>query len=206
MKFNITIFSDYIWPFCYIGKGIVEELKKEFNMEDTWLPLEIHPDTPPEGKNLTSMFPKATLAAMTSNLKAYGKSYGLEFNNLLLLSNSHISLLAGEFAKEKNKFHEYHEAAFRAYFTDNKDIGNINVLEEIFKALDLDIAEFKAAITEGLYEDALENTQREASMNHIQSTPTFIVNNKYAIVGAQPLESFREALLRIEKDAAAKYH
>ena len=35
MKHKLIIFSDYTWPFCYIGKGIVDELKKEYTIEQT---------------------------------------------------------------------------------------------------------------------------------------------------------------------------
>lgn len=50
MKYRFNIYSDYIWPFCYICKGIVGQLKKKFDIEDEWLPLEIHPEAPKEGK------------------------------------------------------------------------------------------------------------------------------------------------------------
>lgn len=201
MKYNMTIFSDYIWPFCYIGKGIVDELKKEFDIEDTWLPLEIHPDTPEEGKELTAMFPKSRLEAMTTNLKNYGSQFGLVFNQLNLLSNSHLSLLAGEFARDNGKFHQYHETAFKAYFTYGKDIGKVEVIYNILEELGLDINSFSSEVKAGTYEGKLQETSESAQLNGINSTPTFIINNKYAVVGAQPVEAFKKALLEMENES-----
>ena len=200
MKYNMTIFSDYIWPFCYIGKGIVDQLKKEFDIEDNWLPFEIHPDTPLEGKKLTAMFPKDRLAAMTANLKAYGSQFGLKFNQLEVLSSSHLSLIAGEFARDHGKFHEYHSAVFRAYFTDGEDIGKIEVINRILEALNLDVNEFMVAAKDGIYENRLEQATGAAHENQINRTPTFIINSKYVIVGAQPVESFRKALLEMAEE------
>lgn len=146
------------------------------------------------------MFPKDRLAAMSANLKNYGSQFGLKFNQLDLLSNSHHSLLAGEFARDEGKFHEYHEAVFKAYFTDGKDIGNTEVITEILNELGLDTKKFEDALKQGLYEDRLEQANRAAHENEINSTPTFIINNKYAVIGAQPVESFRRALLDMEQD------
>jgi predicted DsbA family dithiol-disulfide isomerase len=145
------------------------------------------------------MFPKDRLAAMTANLRTYGSQFGLQFNNLEVLSNSHLSLIAGEFAKDHGKFHEYHEAVFKAYFTNGEDIGKVEVINRLLEELNLDVKEFMVAAKEGTYEDRLKQTTGSAHENQINSTPTFIVNDKYAIVGAQPVESFRKALLEMKE-------
>lgn len=153
-----------------------------------------------EGKKLTDMFPKDRLAAMSLNLKSYGAQFGLQFNQLEVLSNSHLSLLAGEFARDNGKFHEYHEAIFKAYFTEGEDIGKVDVVNNILDELALDKDKFMAAVKDGLYEDRLEQAGNAAHINQINSTPTFIINNKYAMVGAQPVESFRKALLDMQQE------
>jgi predicted DsbA family dithiol-disulfide isomerase len=145
------------------------------------------------------MFPKDRLAAMTANLRTYGSQFGLQFNNLEVLSSSHLSLIAGEFARDHGKFHEYHEAVFKAYFTEGEDIGKVEVISKILQKLNLEVNEFMSASKEGTYEYRLEQATSAAHINQINSTPTFIINDKYAVVGAQPLESFRKALLDMEK-------
>lgn len=130
-----------------------------------------------------------------------GKPYGIEFNVNSILSNSFMSLAAGEYAKEKGKFHEYHEKIFRAYFTKEKDIGRIEVIMSIADECGLDMDELKKRLEEGVYDNIIRDTQKKAHTYGINSAPTFILDDKMAIVGAQPLESFREALLEIEKEA-----
>lgn len=199
MKHKFLIFSDYIWPFCYIGKGIVDKLKEEFDIEDEWLPLEIHPDTPREGMELSKRFPADSLNKMLNNLKATGKLYEIEFNEYKILSNSHFSLAAGEYAKEKGKFQVFHSELFHSYFTLGKDIGDINVLCSIAKTIELDSEDLLKRLKDGYYDKILSDVLKEAHDYEINSTPTFIIDEKYAIVGAQGIEHFREALINIEK-------
>lgn len=175
-------------------------MKEEFDIEDEWLPLEIHPDTPKEGMELTKRFPAASLNKMLLNLKAMGKQYGIEFNEYNILSNSHFALAGGEYAKEKGKFHEFHEELFHNYFTLKKDIGDIDVLSSIAKSIGLDSEDLIIKLNEGYYDNILSEVSKEAHDYEINSTPTFIIDEKHAIVGAQGIEHFREALLKIEKE------
>jgi predicted DsbA family dithiol-disulfide isomerase len=138
---------------------------------------------------------------MFANLSNMRRFYGIDFKGNELLSNSHLALVAGEFAKEKEKFEEFHEAIFHIYFSEGKDIGDINVLSSIAKNLGLNQEEMLGKLKDGAYDDLLKTAQDSVHEYNIASTPTptFIINNKYAIVGDQPIEAFREALLDMEK-------
>lgn len=59
---KILVFSDYACPFCYVGKGIIDELKKEFEIEDEWMPFELHPEIPQEGKKVSELFPGTSVS------------------------------------------------------------------------------------------------------------------------------------------------
>lgn len=136
---------------------------------------------------------------MYANLKNAGRLYNIEFKGNELLSNSHLALAAGEYAKAKGKFEEFHEKIFHAYFTEGKDIGNINVLSSIAEDIGLDQEEMLQILEGGAYDNVLHHTQDIAHRYDIGSTPTFIIDDKYAIVGAQAIESFKRVLLDIEK-------
>ena len=118
MSINIKIFSDYIWPFCYIGKGIVDELKKEFYIKDDWLAFEIHPETPEKGVLLTEHLPHIDWDEMYINLRRSGARFGITFSDVTVLSNSRMSLEAGEFARDHGMFDKFHEQIFYQYFTE----------------------------------------------------------------------------------------
>lgn len=196
MNHKILIFSDYAWPFCYVGKGIVDELKKEFNIEDDWLPFELHPEVPKEGKKVSEFFLGVSVKDMFANINYTGNKYGVSFSGADLMSNTHMALIATEYAKEKGKFHEFHDKVFYAYFTEGKNIGDIEILTNIAKSIGLDADEMIKIIEDGYYVNKLNEAKNLAKQYEVNSTPTFIINNKYVIVGAQPIDSFKEALLK----------
>ena len=50
--FNLTIYSDYVCPWCYVGQGTVAKLTEEYPVTVDWRPFYLRPDTPPEGMDL----------------------------------------------------------------------------------------------------------------------------------------------------------
>lgn len=177
--------------------GLVDKLKQEFDLSVEWLGFEIHPETPPEGMPLVKLFPRADVEGMTRRLNSMGAPYGLAFRKIVNISSSRLSLEAGEFAKAQGRFEEFHSAIFNAYFSQGKDIGSVDVLKQTGKEAGLDTAALGKALQTGAYRQAREEAKAEAARLGITAAPTFIFNGKDRIVGAQPLEVFRERLKAI---------
>jgi predicted DsbA family dithiol-disulfide isomerase len=174
--------------------GLVDKLKQEFDLTVEWLPFEIHPETPPNGMPLVKMFPRADVESMTRRLNSMGAPFGLAFRKIVNISNSRLSLEAGEFAKEHGRFDEFHNDIFKAYFSQGKDIGNVAVLKQIGKDAGLDAIALGKALETGKYRQVREEAKEEAAHLGITAAPTFIFNGKDRIVGAQSPEVFRELL------------
>jgi len=192
----IKIFSDYIWPFCYIGKGIVDTLKKEFPVADEWVSFEIHPETPPEGVPLAMRLPDVDWDGMYENLRRTGSPYQIMFGTVTLLANSRLALEASEFAREQGKYDSFSEKVFHAYFTEARDIGRRDVVMELAGAAGLDVEALQDALLQGRYAQRLREANEEGRCYRITGVPTFIINEKHMIVGAQPLEVFRDTIKR----------
>lgn len=174
--------------------GIVEELKKEYTIEDEWFGLEIHPETPIQGVNLNNRFGASNLKSMKESLIFSGKEYGIEFGNLNFMPNSHSALESAEYARSVGKFEAYHKALMDAYFKDGRDIGKIDVLIELARKIDMDDKELYDAIKERRFETKLISDANRAHGMGINSTPVFIINDEYMIIGAQHIDIFRETL------------
>lgn len=168
------------------------------------MPMEIHPDTPGEGLLLSEKFKGMDTEGMFANLRRSGAPYGIDFGSLKVLSNSRKALEAGEFARDHGKFEEFHELIFHAYFTETRDIGEVELLVELAQKAGLDTDELRAALEDGRYMPRLESTLEMAHHYGINSTPTFVINNKYALVGAQPLDRMRAALRQIAAEEQAE--
>jgi predicted DsbA family dithiol-disulfide isomerase len=179
--------------------GLVDKLKQEFDLHVEWLGFEIHPDTPREGMLLTALFPHADVDGMTQNLQTRGAPFGLSFEKIVILSNSRLSLEALEFAKEHDRFDLFLRTLFESYFSQRKDIGNLDVLTLIGKQAGLDAGAMREALLRGTYRPVIESVRREATRLGVTAAPTFIINDQDRVVGAQPLAIFRDRLQRFTK-------
>jgi len=110
-----------------------------------------------------------------------------------LLSNSHLALLAGEFARGQGKFPEYHGAVFRAYFQEGQDIGSRPVLDGLLKALGLDPAGLEAYLAQGDGEKVLGTNRHEALHRGISGVPTFLIG-AFQIEGVQAYPVLKRAI------------
>ena len=133
------------------------------------------------------------------NLRRSGAPYGITFGDVKLLSNSRLSLEAGEYARDHGRFDEFHEKVFHEYFTEVKDIGRMDVIMDAARAAGLDTEGLTAALQEGRYHERLRKAQQESQRQEITGVPTFIIDERYKIVGAQPLEVFRDTLCSLGK-------
>ena len=174
--------------------GLVDRLKREFALQVEWLGFEIHPETPSEGMPLMKMFPRADIESMTKRLNSMGAPFGLTFLKIVNISNSRLSLEAGEFAKEQGRFEQFHHLVFQAYFSQGKDIGSIEVLKQLGKEAGLDADALEKTLETGKYLRILKEAKGEAARLGITAAPTFLFNEKDRIVGAQSIEVFRELL------------
>ena len=131
--------------------------------------------------------------------RTYG-SLGVRFGDLSRLSNSRMSLEACEYARDAGRFDSFHDRIFRAYFTETRDIGDLDVLVELARGEGLDTNDLRGALQEGRYASRLDEAHSEGRRLGINAVPTFIINGKYTIVGAQSLDFFRERFREIQAD------
>ncbi len=192
---RVTVYSDYICPFCLIGKERADRLEKSFGVEVEWKGLEIHPETPPGGGDLASLgFDEDRVAALRSRVLEMGQEAGLKLEFGSRISNSRLALQVAEFAKEKGRFKEYHDAVFRAYWQESKDIGDREQLLALAAQAGMDIQELESYLESDRAATCLQQYLEEAVKYGVSGVPTFIIGNK-VVVGAQPYEVL-EGILR----------
>ncbi len=138
-------------------------------------------------------------AAFFRQLDQRGQKMGVRFGPQPLMSNSRMAMQGGEFAKDHGKYDAYHEAVFRSFFTDCKDIGDRSVILEIARGIGLDAAALDAALEDNTYLHRLQATTRAAKASGFSAAPTFVIDGYGAISGAQPIEQFRTILRGVEK-------
>ena len=156
--------------------------------------MEIHPDTPPRGRPLAELFRQEDIDRMMGHLRTMGAQFGIAFADRPFLSNSRPALIAAEFARDHDRFQQVHEAIFAAYFSQGLDIGNLDILADILRTAGLDPESFRSAVADGTYTNRLQQAQQDAAAAGVTGVPTFVLAGSRTVVGAQPLDVFRQAL------------
>jgi len=158
---------------------------------------ELHPDTPPKGTRLSDRLPGTDLEALYAPLRARGEELGLVFNPVETLPNSRLALESAEYARDRGCFAEFHDHMFRAYFTQGRDIGRFHVVADIARQCGLDPDAVRTVLESKIYAPRLAAAREEGRAYGLKGIPLFIVNERFSIVGAQPLERFRGMLSSI---------
>lgn len=146
---------------------------------------------------LDEYFPGMNTDLFFEEINQRAKRYGLFFGPQEVMSNSRLALMGGEFAKENGRYHQYHEAVFKAYFTDCKNIGEMDVLLEAARESGLDEQTFKEALEQGVYLDKLKETTQSARDNWVNAAPTFVIEGHGNVTGAASIASFREIFAKL---------
>src|SRR5688572_9829526 len=145
-----------------------------FDLDVAWWPYELHTETPREGRSIIEMVNRRG-REYADHLKAYAAEAGITLASNRWLSNSHRSLELAEFARDRGRFAVIHDALFRAYFEEGKDIGDVDVLCEIAAAAGLEADEFRVETLVGRYAELVDTTTKLAREKGFTSTPTMIV-------------------------------
>ena len=203
---KITVFSDYICPFCFIGTETLKNVQPEvppFTLE--WKGFQIHPEYPATGiptEQRAAQFGKERYAALWRNIVTMAEGIGLEMRPPRVLTNSLLALEATEYAKEEGKAAEFSHAVYRAYFQDGRNIGDLEVVLDIARQADLDPMLVQEHLQAGTYSERIKTAHEEARTLGVSGVPTFIVGPAQ-IVGAQSADVFVNMLKRVAERGLA---
>jgi len=205
-KMQIEIWSDIMCPFCYIGKRKFEKALEGFvnkdNVEIIWKSYQLAPEmkTSP-GKTIhqylsehkgVSMNEAKRMNDYVTDLAA--KS-GLVYNfDKAVVANSFNAHRLIHLAGKHGKQNEIKEKLLAAYFTEGKNVDDLDTLVKIGIEAGLHTDEVKAALASDAYANEVMDDIDEANQIGVNGVPFFVFNRKYAISGAQESQSFTQAL------------
>ena len=175
---NIKVFSDYSCPFCYIGFSIIDKLRKENqDLDIKWMPFELKPDAPLEGREITENVSPEQLEMAYKRILRLGSEYDLVYNNRTLSFNTHRLHKASLYANTVDKFYEFSKEAFKTIFEYGKNIADHSVIDEIALSVGLDVSEMNKQIDEGNFNAEMELAKSLVPTHDIDSVPSFVIND-----------------------------
>ncbi len=202
----IEIWSDIMCPFCYIGKRhlemALEKVPNNENISIEWKSFQLDPELPhmpgvsvidylAQSKGIS----KTQSEALHDRVVDMAKNAGLTYRfDKAIVANSFDAHRIIQLAKEKGKGDEAEELFFKGYFTEGLDMQNQEDLWKLGKQLGINQEEIQKALTDDQYADKVKADIAEAQELGIRGVPFFVIDRKYGISGAQPVEVFVQAL------------
>ena len=221
---QVDIWSDVMCPWCAIGytqfAQAVEQLAGDVEVEVRWMPFELNPDMPPEGKpqaqHLAEVYGRSPdeIEAMRAQMHetAAKAGYSMDYTGsesdppepmMWNTLDAHRLLrwalaTAGPETQTRLKL-----ALFDAHFPKRRNMSDRAVLAEIAANVGLDADAAREALEDEALTIAVKMEEKRALESRITSVPTFVVNNRYILQGASDPETFRGALVKIANMEAA---
>lgn len=195
----VTVFSDYICPFCYVGDRRLTRLAEQVDLAITWRGVEIHPETPPDGMSLDQLgYPPDLWDRMMMHLGNLAAEEGIRLAERRFTTNSHKALLLSEGARDlgPEAFRAVHEGLFHAFFTRGLNIGLVDVLRDVAREAGMDDTAFERALIEPTYEERLKENVAEARRFGVSGVPSFVFGETVvtgAVSHAMLLDAARKA-------------
>ena len=203
---KLDFISDVVCPWCIIGfkrlQQAINELEIQDQIEIEWQPFELNPDMPAEGESLPEHISrKYGLTAEDAKRNAdqiteLGAELGFRFDffdgmRIVNTRDAHILL---DYAKDHGKQTELKMRLFDAYFNERKDISDRQILIQEIQSLGLSTDEALARLDNAAVRE--QNESREAHWRNrgVTAVPTVVFGNTGALVGAQPVDVYKQAL------------
>jgi len=169
----------------------IEKLRRAYDVRVKFVHFPLHPETPPEGISLDALFGgnaedparKARQERMKSLMDAEGLPYGERTHSY----NSRLAQELAKWAEDQPGGEAIHDALFRAYFVEGRNIGDVEVLMEIARSIGLPEREAREVLDQRTFRDAVDEDWRNSRQSGVTGVPTFAAGG-YGIVGAQPYE------------------
>ena len=179
---------------------MVDLLKAEYKVDVEWRPYYLRPGTPPEGFELPPYILKARANGSEERLQSMAKMHGMEFKSTERIYNTRIAHEATEYAREHGKGNEFHRVVFRKVYAEGLDISKWDILRAAAEEVGLDADDMQSVVDGGKYTADVAAQVRQAQEIGVTGVPTYVINDRYAVVGAQPYEVFKRALAQILKE------
>jgi predicted DsbA family dithiol-disulfide isomerase len=208
-KIRIDIVSDIVCPWCIIGFKQLEEalsrLDGEVEAEIHWHPFELNPMMPEAGQELREHMgqkygttPQQSDAAR-ERLTRIGDSLGFSFNFYegQRIYNTFLAHQLLSWADQHGKQRELELELFESYFSEQENVGDPDALARIASRVGLDEEEARALLEDGRYARDVREHQRFWLTKGINAVPSFILDRRFLIPGAQDPDVFVAAIEKL---------
>lgn len=169
-------------------------------MAVNWQPFELHPEIPEEGLDMPAEL-RARFGGMNNHLRQLAAESGLPMVVPDRIPSSRRALEASEFARKYGRHELFHRAVFRKFYGEGHDLHSWSVLRAAALEAGLDAKAMEQETSSGEYRSIVNDVSDKAKSLGIHAVPAFVLGQRFAIIGLQPLEVFRQAIARLRAES-----
>lgn len=209
---EIDVYSDFVCPFCYIGKRRLEIAVEQFSHADkvtiTYKSYELDPSAAKDpGKSMHELMAGKLNVSVeeareaNENLAKQAAEVGLTYHfDTMQHTNTFNAHRLAKYAKKQDKSQVITERLLHAYFTESLNISDFDTLSSLAGEVGLNKDAAMNMLESNDYANAVKSDEKIAQQIGVQGVPFFVFNEKYAVSGAQPPAVFSEVLEKVWKE------
>lgn len=177
---EILFVSDYVCPYCLVTKEALKQALEELKLKAkiTWHPFELTQEPTERVDTFHDETRRGKYQVLVDPCEKLGLAMKLP-PNVIPRPYTRLAFEGWHYACEQGKGEEYNDLMYRAYFIDEKDIGELSVLTELAVQVGLDAEEFTDVLKRGIYTEkqaaAVELARKEWEIKHV---PTIYINGE----------------------------
>lgn len=191
---QIEVFTDFACPFCYIAKTRLDQAIAQLGMMDevelVYKAYQLKPDASKQQSPKIELKPDVQEA-----IRTHATEVGVTFNfDKLVMGNSENAHRLTKWAAVHGKGKAFFDAVIQRYFEAGLDLNREAELLDVVEELQLPVAEAHAVLQSAAYSDAFAADRYDAQQLQVTRVPFFVFNNRYGIIGVEPIEVFLKTL------------
>ncbi len=205
---HIDKFSDFVCPWCWIGKRNLDAFAVERPLTRSYWPYYLHPDLPPEGVDRAEMsiakfgsLERARELGRAVEAAAADVGLDMRLGSIKRVPNTRDAHRLMRWGAGQGVADDLAERLFSAHFAHGRDIGDTATLIELGAAAGLDAALLSDLLAGDADRDLVDGQAAHARDMGISGVPTVVLDRKVSVVGAQPVAALRAAAARADTRA-----
>jgi predicted DsbA family dithiol-disulfide isomerase len=181
-------------------KSSLDELAQTEEIEILWKSYELRPlDAPPLPEHVEKAYRERIEAGWPQVQQIARERFGVEMKTHRWGVKSRYALEGAKYAEEKGVGDAYHEAMFKAHFVEDRDFGDLATLGDLATEVGLDRSDFLAVLESGAYAEQVDDDIAQARIYGLQGVPAAIIESKYLVSGAQPVEALQDMVRQVKQ-------
>jgi len=190
---KIKVWIDFVCPYCLLGEAVIQEATTGLNVEVEWMPLELRPYPTPTLRPEDDYLPDAWRSGVYPTAKRMG--IDIKLPTVSPQPYTRTAFLGLQYAAKQGKADAYVDVVLKAFFQQDLDIGNVDVLKNIYVELGLSPKELDRVVASNEANALHEQGLDEAARYGIRAVPSLAVGEQ-VLSGMPDAKRLREYLVQ----------